>query len=203
MIRKFFDVSGDIVSTTFTAEPNLWSEYIAKSEYSKAHDLQWSLCYGEYGEISFPVVFHQDRHHYGTKKRDVLNPGFIHLPLISDRLKTLLEESGMTGWQCYPIELYDKRGNRVYGYNGLSIIGRAGEVIKLENPPTELGYSPNSYGCSFDLNTWDGSDIFRGLPNYILITERLANILIDNKISGIRLTRLTDYGDLKKSKRIL
>ncbi len=204
MIRKFFEFGGALVSTTFSAEPELLSDYRARKEYLKVHNLQMALCYGEYGDLKFPIVYRQPKDHNGNKKmRDVLNPGSIHLPLISDRLKNLLEESGITGWQSYQIELYDKKGNRVYGYNGFSIIGRAGVMVELEYPLLELGYSLNSYGYSFDLNKWDGSDIFRVLPNYILITERLADILIENKITGIELARLTDYGDWSKSKRIL
>lgn len=204
MIRTFFNFTGALVSTTFSASPELVNDYRARKEFLKSITLQMNLCYGEYGDLDFPIVYRQCKDSYGKKKmRDVLNPGFIHLPLISDRLKDLLEESEITGWRCYPIELYDKKGNKVCGYNGFSIIGRAGTVVELENPPYELGYSPNSYGYSFDLNTWDGSDIFRGLPNHIIVTEKLADILLKNKISGICLTRLTDCGDYKKSKRIL
>ena len=180
MIRKFFKFAGALVSTTFSAEPELMSDYKAKKEYLKSHNLQMALCYGEYGDLKFPIVYRQCNDHYGKKMRDVLNPGYIHLPLISNRFKNVLEESEITGWQCYPIELYDKKGNKICGYNGFSIIGRAGNMVELDNPPIELGYSPNSYGYSFDLNTWDGSDIFRCLPNHILITEKMADILVKN-----------------------
>ena len=101
----------------------------------------------------------------------MINPGFIHLLLISDRFKNLLEENGITGWQTYPIELYDRKGNLGEGYNGFTIIGRAGDMLTFDSPPEEFGYSPKSEGYYFNVDLWDGTDIFHVRPNFILITS--------------------------------
>ncbi len=199
----FYSFSGALINTTFASTPEMWDKYIADKEFDKAHNYQWALCYGDYGDITFPVIYHQKKYNYVKKSRDVINPGFIHLMLISDRFKNLLEENEITGWQTYPIELYDRRGNPVEGYHGLTVIGRAGDMLTFDTPPEELGYSPKSHGCYFDVDLWDGTDIFQVRPNYILITSRLANLLIKNKISGISLCRLTEYGEWGKVQRIL
>ena len=200
---EFYDFGGAIVDTTLASTPDMWEKYIADKEFDKAHNYQWALCYGDYGDITFPVIYHQEKYNYVKKARDVINPGFIHLLLISDRFKNLLEENGITGWQTYPIELYDRKGNLVEGYNGFTIIGRAGDMLTFDSPPEELGYSPKSKGFYFNVDLWDGTDIFHVRPNFILITSRLAELLIKHKISGISIARLTDYGDWKKGKRIL
>jgi hypothetical protein len=123
--------------------------------------------------------------------------------LISDRFKELLEIAGLTGWKSYPIELYDKKGNKVEGYNGFSITGRAGNLYKFDVPPMELDYSPKSAGYYFEYDSWDGSDIFRVFPHVIVITKNFAELLQIHKISGVSIARLTDYGDWSKDKRIL
>ena len=185
--------------TTFTARPEIFNHLRSNKEFDKAKALMDSLAFGEYNNIH-PLIWKQDRD-YGNKLRDVLG---LSLHLISDRFKNILNESGLTGWKSYPILLYDKKGRQIEGYNGFSITGRAGNIQKFDNPPTELGYSPKSSGCYFDFDAWDGSDIFLVLPGYIIITKKFAEVLLNNKVSGIRLHRLTDYGDWDiRAKRIL
>lgn len=196
----FYRFGGALVCTTFTAHPEILIELHSNKEFNKSTALVESLAYGEYDDIH-PLIWKQDRN-YGNKLRDVLNCG-LSLYLISDRFKNILNESGLTGWKSYPIILYDKNGKQIEGYNGFSIIGRAGNLYKFDTPPMDLRYSPKSDGYYFKFDEWDGSDIFRVFPHLIVISKRFAEVLLNHKVSGIEIERLTDYGDWSKSKRIL
>lgn len=196
----FYCFGGALVCTTFTALPEKFIQLRSNKELDKANELIDSLAYGEYDDIH-PLIWKQDRN-YGNKLRDVLYCS-TSLYLISDRFKSILNESGLTGWKSYPILLYDKKGSRIDGYSGFSITGRAGNMHKFDTPPIELGYSPKSTGYYFEFDELDGSDIFRVFPHHIIITKRFAEVLLSHKVSGIDIDRLTDYGDWSKTKRIL
>lgn len=196
----FYCFGGALVCTTFTALPEKFIQLRSNKELDKANELIDSLAYGEYDDIH-PLIWKQDRN-YGNKLRDVLYCS-TSLYLISDRFKSILNESGLTGWKSYPILLYDKKGSRIDGYSGFSITGRAGNMHKFDTPPIELGYSPKSDGYYFEFDELDGSDIFRVFPHHIIITKRFAEVLLNHKVSGIEIDRLTDYGDWQKTKRIL
>lgn len=196
----FYCFGGALVCTTFTAYPEILIELRNNKELNKSAALEELLAYGEYDDIH-PLMWKQDLN-YGNRLRDVLYCG-TSLYLISDRFRSILNESGLTGWKSYPILLYDKKGGRIDGYNGFSITGRAGNMHKFDTPPIELGYSPKSAGYYFKFDAWDGSDIFRVFPHHIIITRKFAEILISHKVSGIDIDLLTDYGDWSKSKRIL
>lgn len=197
----FYQFSDATVSTTFTAHPDPVIRWRADGESEKAMEFTDCLTYGEYDNMVLPLIFRQD-HEFGNKLRDVLRGGRF-LYLISDRFKDLLNEHGLTGWKTFPIELYDKKGNKIEGYNGFSIIGRAGSIQKYDVPPVELGYSPRSCGCYFESADWDGNDIFLVRPAYVFITKQFAKVLLSHRISGVEIIKLTDYGDWSKLKRIL
>ena len=50
-----------------------------------------------------------------------MNTGWPNLYLISARMKAILEENGLTGWQTFPIKLYNIEGHEIIGYHGFSI----------------------------------------------------------------------------------
>lgn len=196
----FYEFGGAIVCTTFTALPEKFLQLRSNNELDKANEFLDSLAYGDYDNMDL-IIWKQDSN-YGNKMRDVLWCS-TSLFLISDRFKNILIESGLTGWKSYPILLYDKKGNQIEGYNGFSIIGRGGNMFQHESPPVEFGYSPKSLGYYFEFSEWDGSDVFRVFPHHVIISQRFADVLINHKISGVEIDRITDYGDWRKSKRIL
>ena len=78
--------------------------------------------------------------------------------------------------------------------------------INLHSPGDSYnpgGFKQGAKGYYFNVDLWDGTDIFHVRPNFILITSRLAELLIKHKVSGISVAKLTDYGDWQKGKRIL
>ena len=205
-MNDFYLFSSCNYLTTFAADVEKYYGMPDSDETRrKAFTYIEGLFTGDYSndDITFPVVYRQRDDDYGKKFRDILDNRSLRMYLISDGFRHALEESGITGWKCYPIELYDRKGNKIEGYNGLSITGRAGRMQRYERPPLELGYSSDSYGCYFDLSTWDGSDMFiLEASRYLIVTQAVVDLLRKYKITACTYIKLTDYGDITKYKRI-
>ncbi len=114
-MKDFFDFSSKLLSSTFQAGP------IELKKDENGIDDEYNLIKGIYNGINFPVIFKQDS---GKKLTDVLDTGWSPLYLISDRMKSILEDCQITGWKMFPIKLYNKKKNEILGYHGFSITGR-------------------------------------------------------------------------------
>jgi hypothetical protein len=154
------------------------------------------LLIGNYENFTFPLIFKHNKKH---KPLDILDTGTATLHLISEKMKTILEENKLTGWGTFPIKLLDNKENEIYGYHGFSVSGRCGEINYnnseiLYKPYFEGGPICKFYkGWQFDLDQWDGSDFF--IPKHIftiIVTNKIEKILKTNKISNFRLTKLMD-----------
>ena len=193
-MEKFFVFGSRGYLTTFAASPDLFEDAIYKGlcgfhSGREIHDqLVFSDQYPCY--IQFPVVFHRID---GKRMRDLLDMRYTgsHF-LISERLKSILEENQFTGWKSYPIELYDKKGNPVSGYSGFSVTGHGGRVYYPFNKGWDsvgidyLGWNPAG---------WDGSDFF-GLDNtrQRLVTEKVMHVLKKNRVDAVDFDLLEGHG---------
>lgn len=202
-MKDFYTFDSCGYGTTFAAFPERADQLISCNERAAAYLSR--LILGDYNDIQLPVIYNEIKGgSSGKKMRDILDTRYPPLYLISDRFKNVLEECGITGWKSYPIALFDKKGNPVNGYNGFSITGRAGKMEKFDQLPLECGYSADADGYYFDVETWDGSDLFNTEGSWhIIVNERFIKVLVDNKITACDYCRLTDYGDWRKTKRIL
>lgn len=202
LMKDFYTFHSCGYGTTFAAFPEYADQLISRNE--RAITYLSKLIFGDYKDVQLPVIYHEIKGgSSGKKMRDILDTRYMALYLISDRFKNILEESGITGWESYPITLFDKKGNPVEGYNGFSITGRAGKMQKFDQPQLEYGYSADADGYYFDVETWDGSDLFNTEgTRHIIATERFIRVLVENKITACDYCRLTDYGDWTKTKRI-
>lgn len=154
----------------------------------------WNLSKGNYKGINFPVIFKQDS---GKNFTDILDTGWPGLFLISDRLKGILEENRLTGWQTFPIKLYDKKGNEISGYHGFSIIGHSGPTNYEKSEIIETRHVPTGPICHYykgvRVDNWDGTDFFTPDKTYHnFISKRAAEILKKNKITNLRLENLAE-----------
>lgn len=205
-MQQFYDFDSCNYLTTFYAIAEIVSRLREADLFDRARAFTTALQWGDYSnnDISFPIVFRENRHYSGKRMRDILDNRSVSYFLISDRFKEALEQSGITGWKCYPIKIYDKKGNVVEGYNGFSVTGRAGKMQKYDTPPAELGYTPDSCGYYFDYHSWDGSDIFNTTgSNFLIVTERFIDMLKKYKITACQYTRLTDYGSSEIRPKII
>jgi len=184
-ISDFFDFTSKLVTTTFQA-----------SAIGIPKDGARNLTLGEYSGIDFPVIFMQG---YGHKLTDILDTGYVSFYLISDRMKTILEENGLTGWKCFPIRLFDKKKNEVLGYHGFSITGCCGPIDDKKATIIEKRRAPDwpirkfYKGLYVGLDKWDGTDFF--IPEksvWPIITKRTADLLKKNKITNLRMENLAD-----------
>jgi len=184
--KDFFELNSDLSSTKFHA--HLFG-------YNNKKNAEKRLLIGDYEGFEFPLTFKHERQH---KALDILVTG-PYLYLISDRMKKILEENKLTGWNPIYVKLFDIKNNEIPGYYGFSISGRCGpvdyhkcEIIErryVENGPLVKEY----IGLPIGLEEWDGSDFF--LPKGWLgtiITPKAADIFKKNKITNLALTRLSD-----------
>lgn len=202
-MNDFFTFHSCGYGTTFAAFPERADQLISCNESATTYLSR--LILGDYNDVQLPVIYNEIKGgSSGKRMRDILDTRYPPLYLISERFKNVLKESDITGWESYPITLFDKKGTRVEGYNGFSITGRAGKMEKFDQLPLECGYSADADGYYFDVETWDGSDLFNTEGSWhIIVNERFIKVLVDNKITACDYCRLTDYGDWRKTKRIL
>lgn len=99
---------------------------------------------------------------------------------ISDKLRLLLIENKITGWRCYPLNIYGITNK----YFGFQITSRCGEVLH----PKEIGFYS---GVKFDIKSWDGSDIFSPqgtVANFC--TQKVRDLLTQNNLTNISIINL-------------
>lgn len=171
-MKDFFYFGSKLLSSTLQAHPEgLKDDRDGISEH-------YHLIKGKYEliTIDFPIVFKQD---YGVKHTDILDTGWAGLYLISDKLKTILEENHFKGWKTYPVKLYDKKGNEIQGYHGFSVTGMCGPISYANSEIFEKRYIPdgpierNYKGVTLGLDKWDGSDFFTPERSYrTVITKK-------------------------------
>lgn len=189
----FYEFSSKLLSSTFQAG----------ACGLKGLDEYRMLVKGNFDEIRMPVVFKQDS---GKKFTDILDTGSVSLYLISDRLKKILEENNLTGWETFPIKLYDKKDNEIFGYHGFSITGKCAQIDYSTSVIVEKRSIPDGplvkyyKGINIDLEKWDGTDFFSPMKNFgLYVTKKIAEILTKNKITNLC---LTDAADIEVDLRI-
>ena len=189
-IKDFFEFSNNyVMSTVMACAVGLKTDENGKDDH-------WKLIRGDYEKIDFPVVFKQE---HGKKLTDTLGTGWPSLYLISDRMKKILEENQLTGWKTFPVKVYDKKGNEIFGYHGFSILGSCGPIDYSKSEIIEKSVRPNRppskyyKGLYVGLDQWDGTDFFMPPKTYeIIVTKKAADVLKKNKITKIQLENLAD-----------
>ena len=193
-INRFYNLRSKLLSSTFQAHPkNLkrTNDLCGDSSYAKC------LIKGLYDGIEFPIIFEQK---YGSKLLDILDTGPASLYLISNKFKKVLIDHEFTGWKVFDVEVFDKRGQQVFGYTGLSVTGRCGPIDYSKSQIIEKQLVPNGKpikyykGQHVGLNTWDESDMFLPEGNTgIVITQEVSNAMKSSKLSNVVLQNLADF----------
>lgn len=170
------------------------------------------LIMGDYEGITFPVIFRQD---VGKRIDDLIDTGWPGLYLISNRVVEVLKENNLTGWHLYSCKIFDKKGNEIDGYHGLSVLGRSGEIqydlaIPVDKQLVPTGPVGRYYkGLPIVPSTWDGNDFF--LPECSIsacVSTKAMRVLKAAKITNLNLRALSeietpDFGLPKKWQEIL
>jgi len=187
-MKHLFWLDSKLLSSTFQAGP------VGLNEDENGIYDHLNLIEGKYNGINFPVIF---KHSYGKNLTDILDTGHASLFLISDRMKKILEDSGLTGWQTFPFKLYNKKGSEILGYYGFSVIGRCGPISYEKSEIIEKRRVPTGPLCKFYkgvfVDNLDGMDFFiPDTTSFIFITEKAADVLTKNKVTNLRLEKLSD-----------
>lgn len=152
------------------------------------------LIKGDYQGCKFPVRFQQKS---GKNLYDILDTGHPGLFLISERMRRILQDHGLTGWAVFAIQLADKLGNEIQGYYGFSATGRSGPINYEYSTIIVKRLVPNGpegqYYKGLFFDRWDGTDFFTPDFTYqTFVTQRAAEILIKNKITNMHLEKLSE-----------
>lgn len=176
----------------FAVRPDYFDNALKNNLYGpdSGRDIRKQLlfkCYKNLDEyppyVRFPVIY---RHLDGRELRDILEFRSVNPPgLISERMKQLLEEEGITGWETYPVVIYDRKGNEINGYHGFSVTGRGGCRLELPHPKEETYYYAKPEYNIWDSTQWDGTDIFR-IKGYNcgFCTQKVKDVLTKNHIKS-------------------
>lgn len=203
-LKDFYEFNSRNYLTTFCVHSDIWKEALKRKNSELAWKIYWDLELGNYEGYEFPIVFREVAGESGKQMRDVLDNRSIRTYLISDRMRDLLIDNNITGWECYEIEMYDKKGNIISGYNGFSVTGKCNDMVKIDFENIIKDKKRDYFeakGAMFDIEKWDGSDIFRA-GGWRIITKKVYELFKKHKITAIEMTRMTDYtcwlGDTKE-----
>lgn len=201
--NEFYRFESLAYGTTFTATPDIFEKAIEEDRNDFDRHCHKFLLRGEYEYYRYPIVFRQ---YDGKYLRDFLDCGCPPVYLVSQRVVDLLKENEITGWDNYPITLYDKKGNIVEGYYGFSVLGRGGKFTRIWNYgwDKEIQKSFLASRGIYDISQWDGSDIFLVHNNgWIIITERVMKLMKSIKVTAVEYLKLSDDTDIIGESRFL
>ena len=156
------------------------------------------------GRYEFPIVFRQSKT-FGSKIHEINPSDGVCYPIVSDRVISILENNGITGWKTYPIILYDKHGNRLDGYNGFYVDVMDGKDLSFELPKYKYDKSTEKLKCIvvkrgwLDITNWDGRDFTRA-ERATIVTERVVNLFKKEKVTGISFIKYSKEYDIICSK---
>jgi hypothetical protein len=191
-ISSFYDLTDKFTSRTYQVGKSSLNEPIVEGVVPD----YYRVAAGNYDRITFPVTFH---HRYGNKLGDLMNTGLVVLYLISDRMRALFEQEGFTGWQTFPVVIYDKKGVEVPGYHGFSVTGRCGPIDYTRCEVVTRRYVPHGpevrfcKGLYVGLDQWDGSDFFMPPAYYgTICTARVVEAVRRAKLTLIDFRNLAD-----------
>ena len=201
-LYKFRPLNG---CANFHALPEIELDAIREGRLEDAR-AYWNnlLNYGDLSRYEFPIVFRQSKT-FGSKIHEINPSDGVCYPIVSDRVISILEDNGITGWKTYPIILYDKHGNRLDGYNGFYVDVMQGMGLDFEPPQDRCDKTTEDWKWIvtkrgwLDITNWDGRDFTRAGWG-IIVTERVVKLFKKEKVTGIRFMKYSKKYDIICSK---
>ena len=201
-LYKFRPLNG---CANFHALPEIELDAIREGRLEDAR-AYWNnlLNYGDLSRYEFPIVFRQSKT-FGSKIHEINPTNGVSYPIVSDRVISILEDNGITGWKTYPIILYDKHGNRLDGYNGFYVDVMKGMGLDFEPPQDRCDKTTEDWKWIvtkrgwLDITNWDGRDFTRAGWG-IIVTERVVKLFKKEKVTGISFIKYSKEYDIICSK---
>ena len=189
----------------FHALPEIVENAVSEGRFEDAR-AYWNnlLNYGDLSRYEFPIVFRQSKT-FGSKIHEINPSDGVCYPIVSDRVISILENNGITGWKTYPIILYDKHGNRLDGYNGFYVDVMQGMGLDFEPPQDRCDKTTEDWKWIvtkrgwLDITNWDGRDFTRA-ERATIVTERVVNLFKKEKVTGISFIKYSKEYDIICSK---
>jgi len=132
-------------------------------------------------------------------------PGLNSIIATEQTVKAL-ENAGLTGWRCEPVEMTWWRGWPLHRFKPVLfevvITGKAGDAFQpsganVPAPPcarcgrTSTDWRDNNATVSVDVSQWDGLDFSNfNDTGYIAITERAKMVIEDARLSNVQFSPL-------------
>ncbi len=115
--------------------------------------------------------------------------------LIDQKIKDLFQKNHITGYELKNIKIVGSDEFCEDGIQEMVITGRTGHLRKLTGEEFKacstcgniIEKKGGVVGVSFDINTWDGSDIFL-IDNFVgipIVTQKVKDLLEKNKIKNV------------------
>ena len=201
-LYKFRPLNG---CANFHALPDIVENAVSEGRFEDAR-AYWNnlLNYGDLSQYELPIVFRQCTC-FGSKIHEINPTNGVSYPIVSDRVISILEDNGITGWKTYPIILYDKHGNRLDGYNGFYVDVMQGMGLDFEPPQDRCDKTTEDWKWIvtkrgwLDITNWDGRDFTRAGWG-IIVTERVVKLFKKEKVTGIRFMKYSKKYDIICSK---
>ena len=201
-LYKFRPLNG---CANFHALPDIVKNAVSEGRFEDAR-AYWNnlLNYGDLSQYELPIVFRQCTC-FGSKIHEINPTNGVSYPIVSDRVISILEDNGITGWKTYPIILYDKHGNRLDGYNGFYVDVMKGMGLDFEPPQDRCDKTTEDWKWIvtkrgwLDITNWDGRDFTRAGWG-IIVTERVVKLFKKEKVTGIRFMKYSKKYDIICSK---
>ncbi len=128
MKNAFYDFSSKDYLNTMAVSPVIAELAYLRNDRSPdgGINIYKQLLLGEYpAGLEFPVEYIVTEN---GKMTDVLEMRYPQMFLISDRIRQVFEENGLTGWKAFDVVVWKKGGEQqVTGYNGFTVTGRLPE----------------------------------------------------------------------------
>ena len=151
--------------------------------------------------VAGPLVFSRAR---GRVWTDLIDTGLAVLYVLSERVLAGLSAERISGWARYEVTILARGAPPPCSYACLSVTGRCGPIdetlgMRVARMPRSQQGSPVTVrrGEFFDVNTWDGSDIFSPEgTGYIFCTPRAKGCLEKLDPTNLELTPIAEIEQL-------
>lgn len=176
-----FDSKGSI--STIAVEPALFMKAIELDDWTEnggRYILDHLLRAEHHDYMVFPIEFLVTE---GRILRDIIEIRCVSGFLISNRIKTIFEQYGLTGWKTYDVLIKDKKGDLIPGYYGFQVTGKSPMII----PNHQAFYD------FFRPEIWHVG---------IVCSQRVVDVLIANKIKDFDICLLTEMNGEIIEKRV-
>lgn len=136
----------------------------------------------------------------GRKVYDVIPTGYAGVYLVSEKIQSILKDSGFKGFNFRHVTLTNKKNELIHGYQLLSIVSKVGPIIneksarKMMPPLVSWGDYYEAYiGLYFDTSTWDGSDFFypEG-TSYIFVVEDVKRLFEEHNVTNCQFHKVVE-----------